>query len=191
MIVAVGGPGPVFRVRHEASGDGVLVHVVELFDALVVGEDVEVVVTDLPEGSWGGELGDGELEGLDGFGKRLGFGFAQEKVDVFGHDDVAEDIEVVASAGGFEGFEEEVAGGGGVEVGEAVITTEGEEVVVAFSLIAMEALGHGGIVRLPSRVVALRPTLGAVKRCAEGGAPTSSMARKVGRSHSVAATICK
>jgi hypothetical protein len=30
-----------------------------------------------------------------------------------------------------------------VEVGEAVITTEGEEVVVAFGLVTLQTAGHG------------------------------------------------
>ena len=36
------------------------------------------------------------------------FWFAEEEVDVFGHDDVAEDFEVVTFAGEFEGVEEGV-----------------------------------------------------------------------------------
>jgi hypothetical protein len=34
--------------------------------------------------------------------------FADEEMDVLGHDDVAEDFEVVTSAGEFEGVEEDV-----------------------------------------------------------------------------------
>lgn len=54
--VTVGGPGPVFGSLDEATGDGIAVHVFNLFDSLVVGEDVEVVVAGLPEGSRGEEL---------------------------------------------------------------------------------------------------------------------------------------
>jgi hypothetical protein len=53
-------------------------------------------------------------------------------VDVFGHDDVAEDVEVVALAGEFEGVEEDVSSVWGVEVGFTIVTTEGDEVVIAF-----------------------------------------------------------
>lgn len=52
-IVAVGGPWPVFGGGDESAGDRVAVHVFELFDSFVSGEDVEVVVAGLPEGSLG------------------------------------------------------------------------------------------------------------------------------------------
>ena len=51
QIVAIGRPSPVFRVGDEAPGDWIAMHVRELFDALVVGEDVEVIVARLPEGT--------------------------------------------------------------------------------------------------------------------------------------------
>ena len=66
-------------------------------------------------------------------------GFAEKEMDVLGHDDVAEDFEVVTFAGEFQGVEEDVFRGRGSEVGFAAITTEGDEVVVAFSLESFEA----------------------------------------------------
>lgn len=62
---------------------------------------------------------------------------------VLGHDDVAEDLEPVAFPGEFEGVEEGVSCGGGVEIGEAVVTGEGEEVVVAFLLVGLQFERHG------------------------------------------------
>ena len=64
---------------------------------------------------------------------------------MFGHHDVAEDVEVVAVAGEFEGVEEDVSGVWGVEVGFSIVTTEGDEVVVTFFLIPFEAQRHGWI----------------------------------------------
>ena len=55
------------------------------------------------------------------------------------HDDVAEDFEVVALAGEFEGVEEDVFRRRSGKVGFAAVTTEGDEVVVAFSLESLEA----------------------------------------------------
>ena len=87
-------------------------HVVRLFEALLSCEDVEVVIAGLPEGLGVGPLGDGELEGLESFGEGFGRGFAEEEVDVLGHEDVAMDFEVVALAGLFEGLlEDEVVAG--------------------------------------------------------------------------------
>ena len=42
-------PGPVFGFFDEAAFDGVTVNVLELLDEFGLGEDVEVVVTGLPE----------------------------------------------------------------------------------------------------------------------------------------------
>ena len=61
----------------------------------------------------------------------MGWGFGEEEMDVFGHDDVAEEVEVVFFAGGFEGVLEDRGGFGGSQVGVAVVTTEGDEVEVA------------------------------------------------------------
>ena len=47
---------------------------------------------------------------------------------MLGHDDVAEDEELVALAEAFEGLEEGGAGVVVVEVGEPVVAAEGEEV---------------------------------------------------------------
>ena len=108
--MAVSGPRPVFRGFDKASGDWVAMHVLEFFDSFVVGEDVEVVVAGLPEGFRCEALRDGKFEGLDCF-REWDFvveGFAEEEVDVLGHDDVAEDFEVVTLAGEFEGVEEDV-----------------------------------------------------------------------------------
>jgi hypothetical protein len=43
-------PRPVLRSFDETSGDRVTVHVLQLFNPLVVSEDIEVVVAGLPEG---------------------------------------------------------------------------------------------------------------------------------------------
>jgi hypothetical protein len=51
--VAVAGPWPIFGSRDEFARDRITVHVLQLFDSLVTGKDVEVVVAGLPEGSLG------------------------------------------------------------------------------------------------------------------------------------------
>ena len=105
----VGGPRPIFQLVDEAACDRVAVHVLQFFDALVVGEDVEVVVAGLPEGTFFESPGDGDLQGLEGFGEGSFRGFAQEEMDVLRHDDVAEEFELVLFAGAFEGVEEDVS----------------------------------------------------------------------------------
>ena len=82
------------------------------------------------------EDAEGGVEGAE-------FGFAEEQVDVLGHEDVAVDHEAVTLAGGFEDLFEAEAGGIGVQVGETTVAAEGDEVEVAFVLEAFEADGHG------------------------------------------------
>ena len=55
---------------------------------------------------------------------------------MLGHENVAEDVELMALAKSFEDFFEDDPCGVVVEIGEPAITTEGDEVVGAFCLIA-------------------------------------------------------
>ncbi len=58
-----------------------------------------VVVARLPELSPSDLFLEGELEGLEGFGEGFCFWFAEEEMDVFGHEDVAVDVEVCSVSG--------------------------------------------------------------------------------------------
>jgi hypothetical protein len=68
------------------------------------------------------------------------------------HEDVAEEVELVALAEPFERGEEGDAGVVVVQVGEPVVTTEGEEVVVAFGLVTLQTARHGTSLWCGSRV---------------------------------------
>jgi hypothetical protein len=63
--------------------------------------------------------------------------FGEQQMDVLGHKDVAEDEELVADAESFEGIFEGGSGGIVVEVRTSTVTTEGDEVVVAFGLVTL------------------------------------------------------
>src|SRR6185437_7373404 len=47
--VAIAAPWPVFGIFDESAGDGIAVNVAKLLDEFGLGEDVEVVVIELPE----------------------------------------------------------------------------------------------------------------------------------------------
>jgi hypothetical protein len=64
-------------------------------------------------------------------------------VDVLGHEDVAEEEELVTPTEGFERVQEDSSGVIVVAIWESVVTTEGEEVVVTFGLVTLQAAGHG------------------------------------------------
>jgi hypothetical protein len=99
-IVAEAAPWPVFGVFDEASVDRVTVKVAELFDVLPVSEDVEVIVAGLPEVLAVAleTFGSFAFEDAHGIAQELEPWFGHQQVDVFGHDDVAEEIETVSEA---------------------------------------------------------------------------------------------
>jgi hypothetical protein len=63
-------------------------------------------------------------------------------VNMLRHDDVAEEAKLVTPAQSiqcdFKGYSGSVV----VEIGEAAITTEGEEVMMAFGLVSLETARH-------------------------------------------------
>jgi hypothetical protein len=107
-------------------------------------EHVEVVVAGLPElGARAFEyFGDLALENTESGGERMELWFAEEKVDVFGHEDVAEEEEPVSPSESFESLFKTGAGAVVVEIWEAVVTAKGDEVVVAFGLMALQTARH-------------------------------------------------
>ena len=123
-------PAVVFGFGDEASGDWVAVDVSDFLFEFACGEDVEVVVAGLPEVVAGAfeKFGGLALDDSEGGGEGVGFGFAEEEMDVFGHQDVGVEEEVVGVAGALDCLFEDFFGFGGVEVGKAVVTTEGDEV---------------------------------------------------------------
>jgi hypothetical protein len=66
---------------------------------------------------------------------------------MLGHEDVAVKEELVTHTEGFEDVEEIDSAVVVVQVGEAVITTEGEEMELAFGLVALKAAGHRSSLR--------------------------------------------
>jgi hypothetical protein len=95
-------------------------------------------------------FGDGALQGTQDGGQRVGLWFGHEEVNVFGHDDVAEEVKLIFPAGGFEGVLEDGGGAGGGQVGISVVAAEGDEVEIACLLSSFEAWGHG-VLRLSPR----------------------------------------
>jgi hypothetical protein len=63
-------------------------------------------------------------------------------MDVLGHEDVAEDVKLVAASCLFEDGEEGRAGVVVVEVGKPTITTEGDEVVVSEGVESLQIARH-------------------------------------------------
>ena len=142
--MTVAAPWPVFRLFHKAPLDWVAVDITELLGELRLREDVEVVVALFPE------MWTFTFEALRGFCFQRAedalqfrlFGFVDEEMDVFGHEDVAVHVEAVTRASTFEKFEEHCAGVVVVEEGKTLEATEGDEVVVSEGVEALQSAWH-------------------------------------------------
>jgi hypothetical protein len=142
--MAVTAPGVVFRFLDEAAFDGVAVEILKLLGELVVGEDVEVVIAELPElrpvafELFGG-LG---LEGSEEVLELDLFRFREKEMNVLGHEDVAKEEDSVPMAETFEGLEKDCAGVVAVEVGTTTVTTECDEVLMAEGVVTLQLARH-------------------------------------------------
>ena len=70
---------------------------------------------------------------------------AQQKVYLFGYEDVTEEKKLVAPANDFEDVQEHLSRVVMVEKGQTAVTAEDEEVVIAFILVPLQSAGHGSI----------------------------------------------
>ena len=71
--------------------------------------------------------------------------FVGQQVDVFGHDDVCVDHQLIGGTGLFNDLFEGVFRALVCEIGKTTVTTEGDEVKLACLLSSFEAQGHSGI----------------------------------------------
>lgn len=97
--------------------------------------NVTVVVSLLPEDTAlnisplaAQALGEGKFQEVDGVRQGAPLGFAEQKVDVFGHDHISIDANGKATAHIFQALWEEIVYAGRREVGFPMKTGEGDEV---------------------------------------------------------------
>jgi hypothetical protein len=125
------------------------VHVAELFDALTLGPDVEIEEAVLPDFSrcLGPQrvlshalrlsrlaqylVGKALLQHLHHHRRRGILRFANQQMEVFRHDYIAEHDKAVASPYFFQKVEQQVAAAGDAQQGEPAVTTAGDEVQIA------------------------------------------------------------
>ena len=117
----------------------------QFLDSLGPAPDIEIVIARFPErGAFGrAEFVRGILfEHLDHNREILSLRLAYEQMDVFGHDYVSGDVEVVPFAGTFEDFEEGVSRLWSSQELVAALTTKGYEVETAGFLETLETPRH-------------------------------------------------
>jgi hypothetical protein len=119
------------------------------FSELVFREDIEAVVTGLPEMVTPllQLVGTLLLDRLQDGGKRRIRWFADESVKVFRHEDIAVDTHAMALACALEDLFQDGVRVGFREVGVSLVTTEGDEVGVTVLLPSLEPGRHVRSVR--------------------------------------------
>ena len=162
MIKAPTAPRPITGMLHEFLFYGILVHVVQLLDHFRSRIDVEIVVAALPEAPQRSFLGPEVqrqlslglspsaahaarqtlLEDLQDLGRRRERRFADQQMDVIGHEDVPDQSESIARAHLAENLHGEVSGANGSKEMPALIAAEGDEMKITLANDALETLGH-------------------------------------------------
>jgi len=71
--------------------------------------------------------------------------FADQQMEVFRHDHVAEHNKAVALPDFFQKVEQQVATAGSAQQGKSAVTTAGDEVQIVGTVVTFEAARHDGI----------------------------------------------
>jgi hypothetical protein len=148
-IVTETTPQPILRTLDQVSLDQVTVHVSQFLDSLVLAPNVEIIVPREPEGAALGRMKQVRrilLEHLQRSRERAAFRFAEQQVNVFGHDHIAGDKKSVPLADSLEGLLEDIAGVRVRQQRLAIMTAEGYEVQTFGLLNALESPWHAAIV---------------------------------------------
>ena len=82
----------------------------------------------------------------NGVVKWLAPGLTKKQMDMFGHENVSEQVKLVPLPDAFEDVKENCAGTIAIQVRQATMTTESEEVVMAFGLVSLEVERHPGMI---------------------------------------------
>jgi hypothetical protein len=83
------------------------------------------------------------LDDLQDGGGVAHLGFADQEMEVLGHDHVSQDDEAILLASFFQDAQEEIATVGRAQPRPALVATTGDEVEVAGTVVSFEAAGHG------------------------------------------------
>jgi len=81
---------------------------------------------------------------LEDGGRRAAGGLGDEEVNVFGHDDVADELETISISHLTENLDERVSRARRAEKRESAVTTEAEEMQMVETVDALESFGHNG-----------------------------------------------
>jgi hypothetical protein len=137
-------PGPVFGTLAESRPYRVPMDVMELLHELLMIANVEIVVALLPEmiGVSNQTPRYALLQGFEGIRQGVPFRFADQKVDVFRHDNVSIDAHAETAAHALKRALKHLSARAIREEGMAVVTTESNEMALSGVVIALETPWH-------------------------------------------------
>jgi len=140
-------------MQHQVSLHRVYVHVFQLFRQLLARPDVEVIKASLPEVLFRGMVAvhpfcergprNALFQYLQDFRWVAFRRFGDEKVDVFRHDHIPNQLEGIFSTYFRQDGHEAIASPRDSEQGAPSKTTEGDEVEITLSVAALQRVTHG------------------------------------------------
>src|ERR1035437_2072549 len=138
-------PRPIVRTLHQTPLHRITVDVTQLLDPLGLTPNIKVVIARLPQQTAlrrTQATRDVLLEDLQRDRKLGPFRFADQQMNVFGHDHVPGEVESIPLPRLLEGLLEDVAGPRCAEKGSALIAAKRHKVQTACFLKALEAPRH-------------------------------------------------
>ena len=123
-------------------------HIREFLNSLGFCEHIEVIITCLPECPPHGPSHHRELQRLKSGREQIFAGFTQQQMDVFRHDNVADNLEPVAAAHLLQRILKLVPQQRTIQISKPVIATESDKMHVPFHLAPLQSQNHGGILQL-------------------------------------------
>ena len=135
----------MLRAIHESARDGIAMNVAQLPGKFALAPDVEVVVACLPERLRGAQRQSPRhrlFQRLQGLSQLALFWFTYQSVDVLRHDHEAVDEQFILLAHRLQCADEEIPWRGCAKFWLAVITAEGEVMVLTGLLEVLQGPGH-------------------------------------------------
>jgi hypothetical protein len=136
-------PCPILWLLNQAALDWIPMHILQFLDALLFREDIEILITSLPERAFVTPQSNREFDRFDRPIKAGARRFVHQKMNVLRHHHITRDNEFILLPDSLQRVFKEIPGFGRGEIRETPITTEGEEVHIPAVLVTNKPLRHG------------------------------------------------
>jgi hypothetical protein len=135
-------PCPILWLLNQAALDWIPMHILQFLDALLFREDIEILITSLPERAFVTPQSNREFDRFDRPIKAGARRFVHQKMNVLRHHHITRDNEFILLPDSLQRVFKEIPGFGRGEIRETQITTEGEKVHIPAVLVTNKPLRH-------------------------------------------------